>query len=251
MTDVTAPQSEPEPSAAADAHELMRRALKGALGTHHRDNGHPYASLVTVATEPDGSPIVLISTLAEHTQNLLNDSRGCILFDGTDGLGDPLEGGRVSVFGRMEVSKDPVTRRRFLLRHPSAALYADFTDFDFYRLRIEGAHFVGGFGRIHDLTSQDLLTDLSGAESLIEAEEGVVEHMNEDHADAVELYATRLLGAPAGPWRFAGCDPDGCDLVLEDRALRLDFPDRVTSPGDIRRALATLAEQARAAGTSA
>lgn len=231
--------------AAGAAKRLMRQALKAALATTHESTGFPYASLITVASEPDGTPVFLISTLAQHTKNLLADPRASILFDGTDGLGDPLQGGRISVYGRAEKSGDARARARFLARHPEAEGYADFADFAFWRLAVEGAHYVGGFGRIHDLSRADLMTQTSAAGALIEAEAGIVEHMNDDHADAIELYATRLLGAEPGAWRMSGCDPDGCDLLLGAQALRLDFPAPVANPEEARRALVALVQQAR------
>lgn len=230
---------------AIEARELIRRRLKGALATIDRTTGYPYSSLVTLATEADGAPLFLISTLAQHTQNIIADSRASILFDGTDGYGDPLEGGRVSVFGRAEKTSEEQARSRFIARHPSADMYVDFADFDFYRLRLEGAHFVGGFGRIHDLQPADLVADLTGADELLAAEGEIVEHMNADHSDAVELYATRLLGASPGAWRMTGCDPEGCDLALGEVALRLPFSERVASPQAIRKTLAALAREAR------
>lgn len=236
-----------ENNPARAARRLVRGAFKAALATRHASTGYPYASLITVATEPDGIPVFLISGLAQHTKNLADDDRASILFDGTSGLGDPLQGGRVSVFGRAARTDSATARARFLARHPEAAGYADFADFAFYRLAVEGAHYVGGFGRIHDLTAEQLRTATEDAAALIEAEADIVAHMNEDHADAVALYATRLLGAAPGAWRFAACDPEGCDLVLEDRALRLDFPSRVTSPVEARKALVALVERARGA----
>lgn len=242
---MSVPETDFEPLPSADARLLVRRGLKAALATSDAASGRPHASLVTVATEPDGTPLCLISTLAQHTRNLQRDPRACLLFDGTDGLGDPLEGGRVSVFGRAETADDETARRRFLARHPSAEVYVDFSDFAFYRLAVEGAHYVGGFGRIHDLAPEDLLTETAGAAELMAAEDGIVQHMNEDHADAVALYATRLLGAPDGAWRFVGCDPDGCDLILGDRALRLTFPAPVATPEEVRATLVALVRQAR------
>ena len=137
-------------------------------------------------------------------------------------------------------------RQRFLARHPEAALYADFPDFAFWRLIIEGAHYIGGFGRIFDLEPHDLLVPLEGAAALVEAEPGIVEHMNGDHADALELYATSLAGACPGPWRMAGIDPEGCDLVLEGQARRIVFAEPITTPAEARKELARLAEEARA-----
>ncbi len=136
-------------------------------------------------------------------------------------------------------------RARFLSRNPSAAAYAGFEDFGFYALRVEGAHFIGGFGRINDLTAEQLITDISDAEALIEAEAEIVAHMNGDHADAVQLYATKLLGAPNGDWRFVSCDPEGCDLVCGESGLRLDFPERVTTPQAVRKVLGELAQTAK------
>lgn len=224
---------------------IIRRALKASLATIHRDTGFPYASLVIVATLPDGSPLTLISTLAEHTKNIEKDPRASLLFDETGGLADPLQGARVSVSGKLEKVSDSAPRSRFLNRHTSADMYADFADFAYYALRIEGAHFVGGFGRITDIPASALQTDLSGADALLEAEPDVVAHMNEDHSDAVALYATRLLGAEEGTWRFVSCDPEGCDLVSGEKGLRLDFPYRVTTPQLVRKALVELAQKAR------
>lgn len=224
---------------------VIRRALKASLATIHRETGYPYASLVTVATLPDGSPVTLISTLAEHTKNIGKDPRASLLFDETGGLADPLEGARVSVSGTLEKVNNPAARARFLSRHPAAEMYADFTDFAFYALRIEGAHFVGGFGRITDIPADRLQTDLSGANALVEAEADIVAHMNEDHADAVALYATQLLDADEGEWRFVSCDPEGCDLVSGETGLRLDFPYRVTSPQLARKVLVELTQKAR------
>lgn len=224
---------------------IIRRALKASLATIHRETGYPYASLVTIATLMDGTPLTLISSLAEHTRNIEADPRASLLFDETGGLGDPLEGARVSVAGKMAKIEDEQARRRFLGRHPSAQMYAGFADFAFYAMRMEGAHFVGGFGRIADIPSDRLVTDVSDAGRLIEAEPDIVAHMNEDHADAVSLYATRLLGAEGGDWKLVACDPDGCDLVCGEKGLRLDFPCRVTSPQLARKALVELAERAR------
>lgn len=224
---------------------IMRRALKASLATINRESGYPYASLITVASMPDGSPLTLISQLAEHTRNIEKDTRATVLFDETGGFGDPLEGARVSISGKLEKTQDPAARARFLSRHPSAEVYADFKDFAFYALRMESAHFVGGFGRITDISADRLKTDISDAEKLISAESDIVTHMNEDHADAVSLYAMKLLGADDGDWRLVSCDPDGCDLLAGEKGLRLDFPTRVTSPQLARKALVELAEKAR------
>lgn len=240
----------PQPPAAGTspgeaARLLMRRALKASLATLDVGTGHPYASLVTIATDVNGAPLFLISKLALHTRNIAKDDRISLLFDGTDGLGDPLAGGRVTVVGRAARAQRETAPARFLARHESARGYASFADFGYFELLPERAHFIGGFGRIVDLTPEDLLIDTSGAEDLIQGHDDIVSHMNEDHAAAIALYATQLAGAPGGPWRMTGIDPEGIDLVCDATACRVPFSTRVVSPEAARVELVRLAAQAR------
>jgi len=230
---------------------LLRAIRSGALGTLMVGAGVPFCTLVNVATDLDGSPIILTSRLSAHTANLAADGRASILLAET-GKGDPLAHPRLTVTGAMMAldreSADGIrARRRFLARHPKSELYADFADFGFWRMQVTGAHLNGGFARAADLPAADVLTDLSGAEPMVEIEEGAVEHMNTDHAEAVRLYAVNLLGARDGQWRATGIDPEGLDLALGDATLRLDFPQRVASAADLRAVLKQLADRARAA----
>jgi hypothetical protein len=223
----------------------MRRALKASLATLEAPTGHPYASLITIATDVDGTPLFLISTLALHTQNLKSDDRASLLFDGTDAVGNPLAGGRVTVMGRAAKTERSTARERFLARQEHAQGYADFPDFAFYELKVEGAHFIGGFGRIVDLQPDDLLIDTADASQLVAAHADIVSHMNDDHAAALALYATELAGAPGGPWRMTGIDPEGFDIVCDGATCRLPFTKRVTTPDEARQELVRLAGVAR------
>jgi heme oxygenase (biliverdin-IX-beta and delta-forming) len=232
------------------ARGLLRRSRQGALATLMAGSGDPYCSLVNLASHPDGSPILLISRLALHTKNILGDPRVSLMLD-ERAVGDPLEGARIMLAGTAEEAHGEdvrVLRRRYLNVHPSAETFVNFKDFSFFRIRPTGTHLVAGFGRIVDLAATQFLTDLGGAEALLEAEQGAVEHMNADHADALDLYATKLLGAEAAQWRCTGCDPDGLDLQGGAKILRLDFPERVTGPGELRKMLVRLAAEARAKG---
>ncbi|WP_316195737.1 HugZ family protein [Bradyrhizobium sp. SZCCHNRI3052] len=227
---------------------LLRRSRQGALATLMVGSGDPYCSLVNVATASDGAPIILISRLAVHTRNVLADSRVSLMLD-ERAPGDPLEGTRIMLSGKAEQATDDnreMMRRRYLNAHPSAADYADFADFSFFVIRPSGAHLVAGFGRIVDLKPEQFLTDISDADELILAEQGAVDHMNEDHREALALYATKLLGAEAAEWRCSGCDPEGLDLMADGKTLRLGFPERVTTPGALRKMLVRLADEARA-----
>lgn len=225
--------------------KLLRESRSGALATLMPGSGAPYCSLVNVATAPDGAPLLLISGLALHTKNILADARVSLMLDERK-EGDPLQGARVTLMGRASVTQDGNDRRRYLARQPEAEMFADFADFAFYRIDVESAHLVAGFGRIIDLNPADILVDLAGADDLIAAEAGAAAHMNEDHADALRLYATNLLGAPDGNWICAGFDPEGMELQNGRTALRLPFPQRVNGAGPLRAVLKQLADQARA-----
>jgi heme iron utilization protein len=235
-----------KPEVATDARALVRRAFKGTLGSLDAGNSYPYASLITLATDASGAPIFLISKLARHTANLAKDARASIMIDETGALADPLQGARLTLWGHAEPASGEEVRRRFLARHPEARVYVDFPDFAFWRLKVEGAHYIGGFGRIFDLGPGDLLLKLAGAEALLEAEPEIVEHMNEDHADALELYATALGEAQPGPWRMTGIDPEGFDIVLKGTARRIAFAQQITTPTEARTELVRLAAEARA-----
>src|SRR6478752_9784079 len=233
--------------AARLARSLLRRSRQGALATLMAGSGDPYCSLANVASHADGSPILLISRLALHTRNILADHRVSLMLD-ERAEGDPLEGSRIMLAGRAEQAGAddlPLLRRRYLNAHPSAEAFVTFKDFSFFRIRPMGTHLVAGFGRIVDLKPDQFLTDLTGAEELLAAEQGAVEHMNADHREAMGLYATKLLGAAAGDWHCTGCDPEGLDMQDGQTALRLDFPERVTDGTSLRKMLVRLAGEAR------
>ena len=229
------------------ARSLLRRSRQGALATLMPDSGDPYCSLVNVASNCDGSPILLISRLALHTRNILADARVSLMLD-ERAEGDPLEGARIMLAGRAEQAEGAtaaVLRRRYLNAHPSAEVFVNFKDFSFFRVRPAGAHLVAGFGRIVDLEPEQFLADISDADALLEVEQGAIDHMNADHRDAMNLYATRLLGAEQADWRCTGCDPDGMDMQAGAQTLRLDFPERVTNATALRKMLVRLATEAR------
>ena len=229
------------------AKSLLRRSRQGALATLMAGSGDPYCSLVNLASHPDGSPILLISRLAVHTRNILADNRVSLMLD-ERASGDPLEGARIMLSGRAERAENEkdLLQRRYLSAHPAAEAFVSFKDFSFFRIIPSGTHLVAGFGRIVDLKREQFLTDLAGAEDLLAAEEGAVEHMNADHRDAMSLYASKLLGAAEGNWRCTGCDPEGLDMQDGQTGLRLDFPERVTNGPALRVMLVRLVGEARA-----
>src|ERR1700686_1175809 len=244
-------QPTPDFDASRLDRSLLRRSRQGALATLMAGSGDPYCSLVNVASHADGSPILLISRLAVHTRNILGDSRVSLMLDERAG-GDPLEGARIMLAGRAEeasASDLEILRRRYLSAHPSSEVFVNFKDFSFFRIRPSGMHLVAGFGRIVDLKPEQFLTDISDAAPLLEAEQGAIDHMNADHRDAMNLYATKLLGAEAADWGCTGCDPGGIDMQAGTATLRLDFPRQIVTPAALRQMLTEFADQARAAAS--
>ncbi len=242
-TDGASPMGAAKPHAVS-ARRLMRACDRASLATAGRGTdgadssaGWPYPSLVLTAFDLDGSPLLLMSTLAEHTRNLAADPRVGLLFDGTVGLDQPLTGARLSVLGRVVRSDEPRHRARFLRRHPDAALYADFADFALHRVAIDRAHLVAGFGRIHWLTADELgLPEHSAA--LAQAEAALLDEVNA--ALAAGLAATSEGTGANDAWTVTGVDPDGCDLRRGGVVARIDFNQRINDPESVRLALAGL-----------
>lgn len=231
-----------------EAKDLLRSVRAGALASLSMPEGAPFASLVNVATAPDGSPILLLSRLAAHTRHVEADPRMSLLL-ARGGSGDPLAHPRLTLIGAarrvVEPSMREGVRTRFLAKHPKSALYADFPDFSFWFVDIARVHLNGGFARAAAFDGASIRTRVEGAEPLIAAEVPVLAHLNQEHGEALALYATILAGKPAGAWRASGLDPEGLDLACEDETARIAFPQRVEEPGALRRVLKSLAEDAR------
>lgn len=235
--------------AATQARILLRSRRSAALATAMAtEGGWPYASLVTVACDVDGSPILLLSRLSDHTRNLDRDPRASLLLEDASRRANPQTGPRLTLLGRILPDAEPRLRRRFLARHPGAALYADFTDFRIFRMQVERGHWVGGFGQARWLESEAILADPNASQAIADAEPAILEHMNADRAGSVDLYANRLLGRSGTGWRLIALDPHGGDLARGTALARLSFPHPVGDAGELR---ATLDELDRAARASA
>jgi len=206
-----------------DARKLIRGARIATLATLDHENGHPYASLIAVATAMDGAPLFLISELAVHTRNLKSDPRISILFAAESRKGaDPLDAGRVSVMGTAAVTGSADLRNRFLARHPEAALYADFADFSFYEMTLSHAHYVGGFGRISSVAASDILVSDENAKTWQTGAGETLRILNSGHRDQL----ARLAGEDA---EMVACDPDGFDLAAGSIVTRIAFAQRLAA----------------------
>jgi putative heme iron utilization protein len=233
------------------ARTLMRSARYGALAVLDPADGGPQASRVAVATDLDGAPLILVSALSGHTAGLLADAR-CSLLLGEPGKGDPLAHPRIGISCRairLERGSPEQARaeRRYLNRHPKAKLYVGFPDFAFFRLEPQKASLNGGFGKAYALTRADLITDSPATAAIADSEQSAIVHMNDDHRDAVDVYARAFAGARSQGWYIIGLDADGVDLGLGDEARRVFFPAPLSSAAELRKALVDLAKAGRTA----
>ena len=188
--------------AAAKPSGCCARSAAAALATLTPD-GDPFASLVAVATMPDGAPILLLSRLAAHTRHLAADGR-CSLLLAEGGTRRPsrpsaADAGWPRTPGR--ASRGDCRGSLPVARNPKSKLYAGFPDFGFWIVGLAQAHLNGGFARAASFEGADMLTGDRGLRGLIAGEAGAIEHMNADHRDAIAVYATRLAGQPDGDWR--------------------------------------------------
>jgi putative heme iron utilization protein len=231
------------------AKTLLRTARFGALAVLDPRSGAPLASRVAVATDLDGGPLILVSSLSEHTGGLLADPR-CSLLLGEPGKGDPLAHPRISIrcrAGRLERGSEAHIRveRRYLNRHPKARLYAGFGDFAFFHLEIESASLNGGFGKAYRLSRADLIVDSSANDELIEAEQAAIDHMNADHSDAADVYARAFAKAGTTGWTITGIDAEGIDIASGDDVRRVFFAEPLASAAQLRSTLVRLAQNGR------
>jgi putative heme iron utilization protein len=226
-------------AAVTSACAILRSRRSAALATAlAADAGWPYASLVTIACDIDGSPILLLSALSDHTRNLDRDARASLLIENASRRANPQTGPRTTLLGRILADEEPRLRRRFLARHPGALLYAGFGDFRIFRMAVERVHWVGGFGRARWLDAAAILADADAARAIGEAEPTLLEEINRDYAAAIDRSATTLLGRVGSGWRIVAMDTDGCDLARGVASARLPFPRPVRDADDLRATLA-------------
>ena len=222
-----------------EARQFTRGQTSGVLSTiSKRLDGFPFGSVSPFILDQAGRPVILISDIAEHTKNIDADPRVSLIVQPYSQ--DMQSTGRVTVIGRAErlAEKDGLGPRylRFL---PQAEGYFAMHDFNFYRIEPVKIRWIGGFGRIFWI---DPDAYLAATGSLAEAEPGILEHMNADHADMLSLCCRQVHGVEADAAEMIGIDPDGFDVRAEDRLLRFTFDAAVTNAGEARTALVGLAK---------
>jgi heme iron utilization protein len=221
MANAPVDPKEAHAAAIADVKRLMRLARTGALATLEAKGGAPLTTLLGVASDFDGAPLFLMSTLSRHTRNLAGDPRASLLLTGRHERGDPLNQPRVTLTGQVERCAAPRAKVRYLQRNPKAGLYAGFADFALFQLRIDDVHFNGGFGRAAPLAVAEILSPHEGETALVAAEEALLAEVNARGQTRLARLAGHSALRPA--WRAIGLDAEGLDLAAGGRAARAQF----------------------------
>lgn len=236
-------------SLAAEARKFLRSTHHGLLSTiSARFEGYPYGSVAPFILDQDGQPLILISTLADHTKNIIDNSKVSLLvFDAPkNGNAEDLHvNGRLTLLGDAEQTDktDPLLRQRYLRYMPSAEQYFEMHDFYFYRIHILQARYIAGFGRMSWLPGDELR---SARSPLAAQEAGILAHMNEDHAESLLRYCAHVHGLTPATAEMIGIDSDGFDVRADGRILRFDFDQPIHDAQGARAALVALSGQCRA-----
>jgi len=245
------PAPPPEPSYAERARTLVHLARSGMLSTlSRRHPGHPFGSVMPYAPDPRAAPLLLISSMAMHTQNLEADPRASLLATQPAWTEDLLAGGRVTLMGRAARVPDrerAAAREAYLARHPKAAFWVDFEDFAFWRLEVTDVYFVGGFAAMDWVTAEGYAA--ARPDPLADAAEGILEHMNRDHADALVALARAHADAAVEEATMLSVDRLGFRVRVRSgerlHAARISFPREVTTAEECRSALIEMVREAR------
>lgn len=230
-------------SNAREARQLLRAHRYGALSTlSQKFDGHPFGSICPYRVDHDGSLLILISDLAEHTRNIKADPRVSMITHSQD---DPhiQAQGRVTVVGEARLAPERTQlSKRYLRYFPEAETYLTLQDFQFYRIAPHAIRYIGGFGKIHWVNVENYVPS---PYPLIEVEDEVIAHMNADHQDSMRRYCMHFHGQAAEQVEMTGIDCDGFDVNADGKVLRFDFVEPVL---DAQQARAALVEMSRQAG---
>ncbi len=238
----------PEPTYAERARTLVHMGRVGALSTLSRRHADwPFGSVMPYGLDERGNPTFLISTMAMHTQNLLGDPRASLLVTEPGAAEDPLGAGRVTLMGRVAKMTSAAVREDYLARHPNSSYWVDFKDFAFFQMEVMDLYFVGGFGVMGWVEASEYAN--AAPDPLADAARGILDHMNEDHVDAMLLLARGLGGVEGTDAKMTAVDRLGFHLRVETadgmRGFRIPFSREARSSEETREILVDMVRQQR------
>lgn len=211
--------------------------------------GWPFGSLAPFALGGDGTPIVLLSELAQHTKNLRRDPRVALFVRDPSATGDAQASWRVTVLGRARSLGPPELEEvhaRYCARVPNAPSYLGTHDFTYFAIDPLRVRAIGGFGAIHWLAGDAVLRDPLGGD-LRDAAPGIISHINADHEDALRTIVAATTGTLPAHARIRQIDRAGflVDTMSPDALHYVGFG-REIEAAEAREVFVALVQEARA-----
>jgi len=223
---------------AVEARRLLRAHRYGVLGTlSEKFGGHPFGSITPYLVDHDGSLVILISALAEHTRNIRRDPRvSLITHDQRDA--NIQTQGRVTALGNAQYEPDRERAgRRYLRYFPETQTWFDLPDFSFYRISPVAVRYIGGFGRVHWVNMANYA--VAEAAAFAQQEDALLAGLNAESTKALSRLLRQRYGIAATDVRAIGIDCDGLDIRHGEQVWRLDFAE-TASAGSLAETLSRL-----------
>ncbi|MBN4077098.1 DUF2470 domain-containing protein [Mariprofundus ferrooxydans] len=239
------------PTHAEGVKTLLHAQNMGTLSTHssHHD-GYPFGSMMPYALDSLDRPLVLISSMAVHTQNILHNSKASLYVAESRAEGESLGTARLTLMGDLQLVRDSdvdAVRECYLSAHPNARHWVDYDDFSFYRMDVAHVYFVGGFGIMGWVNELEYSAAVPDPLMHIAAE--VIQHMNDNHADALITLVNHHSDRGADEVRMVGVDRLGFDVKVSVadavRGLRIAFTEPVHNALEVRTMFVSMLHDAR------
>ena len=234
---------------------LMRSQHTGSLSTHSVTmQGYPFGSVIPFLMTEEGNVVVFASDIAEHSRNMKKHNKVSLcVYDSKQS--DSQASARVTVLGMAEADAvDDQLQDQYMALFPQAKSYVQAHDFRFYLISTERVRYIGGFGKIYWFSLDDWQSHMF---SLAKSAQGAINHMHEDHSDALALIVAQQLKRPIkqGQVTMLSCYQHGfhylctADLASGEVTSHIGFTcfkQPITKEHGLRNAMVMLTQQARA-----
>lgn len=227
-----------------EAKHLCRREHSGVLSTHSQSvEGYPFGSVMPFFMTTEGDPVIYISDLAQHTKNIKNNSKVSLtVYDA--GQDDSQANGRVTILGDAELCESEEVEALYMALFASAKGYQKAHDFNFYKIKTHRVRYIGGFGKIHWIPADVWCLEMQEWQ---QDTSGMINHMNEDHLDAMQLMVQLLYGVNTDSLKMISAFQEGVHYRDDNGSVYfIPFAIYCETGMDVRKELVRLTQESRA-----
>jgi putative heme iron utilization protein len=216
-----------------ESRKLIRENSFGVLSTISMDiPGYPFGSVTPYCLSPKLEPMLLISTIAQHTKNILADSKVSLTVFNPENY-DVQANARLTYLGNAVKVDDELFKEKYRKYFPSSKDYFNFHDFGLFKIELKRIRYIGGFGSIFWVDENEFIIP----NPLENVEQRIISHMNEDHKEAMIKYCRIFKNTEVKDVQMVGIDSEGFDLLAENKLIRFTFDDPVTDAVKAREVL--------------